>query len=185
MVRRASYQKGHIFKRGKKGQQVWVARWRERVLQTDNSLGHVHKSVVLGLVSRIGSKSKAESLLESRLRSINQGRQHPQSTMSFEQFVGTVWKPSELLIGEHTHRLYDSLLRTHLFPVFGQDRLCDIQRVDLALFFGEITAKLQTRGQPLVHDWDIARSSLRCPFSYILIEYPASGWAELRNGNRE
>ena len=137
MTRRASYQKGHVFKRGKKGQQAYVARWRERVLRSDNSLGWVHRSVVLGSVGEIGSKTEARRLLETRLRSMNLGRRCPQSTMSFEQFVGTVWKPSELLIGEHTHRLYDSLLRTHLFPVFGQERLCDIQRVDLALFFGE------------------------------------------------
>ena len=137
MARRNSYQRGSLFTRGKKGQRVWVGRWRVKVIRSDNSPGYKHKSVVLGFVSEIGTESKAQARLDSLLRSVNQGRNHPQSTASFVQFVENVWKPSELPIGEHTHRVYDSLLRTHIFPVFGHKQLCDIERVDLALFFGE------------------------------------------------
>ena len=62
MIRRR-FQNGCLTVKGK-GQKMWVARWRETMLQPDNTLSKVLRSKVLGPVSMI-SKSEARSLLQT------------------------------------------------------------------------------------------------------------------------
>jgi hypothetical protein len=65
---------------------MWVARWRETMLQPDNTLSKVLRSKVLGPVSQI-SKSEARGLLANCLRLRNQSQKRPLATISFEQFA--------------------------------------------------------------------------------------------------
>jgi integrase len=136
-VARRRYQTGRIFKRGKR-RKVWVARWREDVIQANGNRGRIQRSVVLRLVSEIPTQRQAHTLLEERLRPLNQGLQGPQSTMSFKVFAEGDWSTLMLPTLKHSTRLgYRRVLGRHLLPYFGNWRLCDITKLDVQQFVAE------------------------------------------------
>jgi integrase len=130
---RRRYQRGCLFIRGKK-RKMWVARWRESVVQPDGTLGKVLRSEVLGPVSEL-SKYEARKLLERHLRPINEGRHRPQSTITFAAFVAEHFEPAVLpTLKFSTQQIYSVLLQKHLLPRFGSCRLCDIGRAEVQRF---------------------------------------------------
>jgi integrase len=132
-VIRRRFQNGCLIIKGK-AQKMWVARWRETVLQPNNTLGKVLRSRVLGSVSQI-SKSEARNLLAGCLRSINQGRRRPVATMTFEQFAHEKWEPLTLpTLKPATARYYRFQLHRHLLPTLGPLRLCELDRESLQAF---------------------------------------------------
>ena len=136
-VARRRYQHGSVFKRGKR-RKVWVGRWREDVIQVDGKRGRIQRSVVLGLVSEIPTRRQARTLLDDRLRPLNQGRHQPQSIMRFRRFAEGQW--SSLLLPTFklsTQRGYRMILRKHLVPYFGDWRLCDISKLAIQQFVSE------------------------------------------------
>ena len=134
---RRRYQTGCLFVRGKR-RKTWVARWREDVIRPDGTPGRVMRSEVLGLVSEIPSRREARKLLEARLRPINQGLHRPQSTGTFAAFVCDHFKLSILPTFKFsTQQGYSSLLKKHLVPRFGKQRLCDISREEVQRFLLE------------------------------------------------
>jgi len=136
---RRRYQRGSLFIRGK----FWVARWREDVIAPDGTPQRRLRWEVLGAARTIPgrpdqqvlSRREAQTLLDSRLRPINQGRQRPQSTVLFGQFVREQWEPVVLpTLKAGSARYYGIQIRCHLMPTFGERRLCDIARVDVLRF---------------------------------------------------
>ena len=108
------------------------------MILADGSRGRIQRSAVLGLVSEIPTRREAQSLLEQRLRPLNQGTQRPQSTVRFEVFVENEWRtlilPTLKLSTQHG---YQVLLRKHVLPYFGDRRLCDIGKQDVQQFVTE------------------------------------------------
>jgi integrase len=130
-VIRRRYQTGCLFIRGKR-RKVWVARWREDLITPAGTVSRTLRSEVLGPVSEIVSRREARKILEAKLRPINQGRQRPQSTLLFEQFVRDQWEPAMLpVMKPSSARYYGIQIRCHLLPILGSKRLCDISRVDV------------------------------------------------------
>jgi integrase len=133
-VIRRRYQRGCLFIRGN----VWVARWREDVIAPDGTPRRDLRWQVLGPLHEIPNKREARKILDSLLRPINQGRQLPQSTMLFEQFVREKWNPAVLpTLRAGSARYYSIQLRCHLLPEFRARRLCDITRVEVQCFLAE------------------------------------------------
>lgn len=133
IVIRRRFQNGCLIVKGK-GQKMWVARWRETVLQPDNTLSKVLRSKVLGPVSQI-SKSEARSLLANCLRSRNQNQKRPLTTLTFEQFTREKWEPLALTtIKPSTARYYRFQLHRYLLPTFGPMRLRDLDNESLQAF---------------------------------------------------
>jgi len=58
MARRKSYQKGTVFKRGKKGNGVWVGRWWEYGLARDGAPRRVRRSRVLGRLTELWAAAR-------------------------------------------------------------------------------------------------------------------------------
>lgn len=155
LMARRRYQTGSILVRGTK-RKVYVLRYYERVLLPNGSVGRTRKSVVLGLVSEIGTKRQAMMAATGCLHEVN-GQYQPQSIMSFDQFVRERWIPAAMpLLSPETLRLnqnmvgplgsgnrpgsaetYGSKLRTHLIPAFGGKRLNEITRWDIQNFLTE------------------------------------------------
>jgi integrase len=128
---RSQYQNGCLFVRGKR-RKMWVARWREDVILADGSAGRVMRSVVLGPVSEIAGRREARRLLDARLSPINQGQYRPEATMLFSKFVAECFEPGILpTLKFATQAIYSFLLRKHLTPRFGNQRLCDISRIEV------------------------------------------------------
>jgi integrase len=131
---RCRYQDGYLFTRGKK-RKMWVARWRDGVIQPDGTVERILRSEVLGLVSEIPSRRDARILLQSRLASINSGQRWAQATMSFGAFVTEHFEPIALpTLKPATQEIYSFLLRKHLLPRFRDCRLCDITRAEVQPF---------------------------------------------------
>ncbi len=128
---RCRYQDGCLFVRGKK-RKMWVARWREDVIQPDGAVQRVLRSEVLGPVSEIASRREARILLQSRLASLNSGQRRAEATMPFAVFVTEHFKPGVLPTLKYaTQEIYSFLLRKHLLPRFRDCRLCDITRAEI------------------------------------------------------
>jgi integrase len=133
---RRRYQTGCLFIRGKK-RKLWVARWREEMISPENTIRTVQRSEVLGPVSEL-SKKQAQSLLDSKLRTINAGSHRPQSTMQFKRFVEDIWKPSVFsLLRPGSRRYYGMQIETHVLPAFGSKALCEIDRAHVQCFVAE------------------------------------------------
>lgn len=134
---RRRYQEGCVYKRGKR-RKVWAARWREDVLAPDGTLQRKMRYETLGLVCEIPSKREARNLLQARLRPINEGRHRPQSTMRFAAFVAEQFELGMLpTLKFATQRSYSHLLKRHLLPRFGEERLCDLCRPAIQQFLLE------------------------------------------------
>jgi integrase len=138
MIRRR-YQSGSLVVRGRR-KKVWVARWRETVLAADGALKSIRRSEIIGTLTDFPTKRQARALLESRLHAVNHSLQKPQSSMQFRDFVCSQWEPAILpTLKFSTQRNYQHLVRRHLFPVLGDQPLCDIKRQHIQ---GFITDKI-------------------------------------------
>lgn len=134
---RCRYQDGCLFVRGKK-RKMWVARWREDVIQPDGAVHRVLRSEVLGPVSEIAGRREARILLQNRLASLNSGQRRAEATMPFAVFVTEHFEPAVLPTLKHaTREIYSFLLRKHLLPRFRDSRLCDITRAEIQRFLIE------------------------------------------------
>jgi site-specific recombinase XerD len=79
----------------------------------------------------------SKDILRARLRPINQGRQHAQSTMTVEQFVNQMWRPGVMPTLRFGSSRYYDVLRCHILPAFGARRLCDMTRVNVQCFLAD------------------------------------------------
>jgi len=134
---RRRYQEGSLFLRGRVGRRVWVARWREDMLEANGTVRRVMRSQVLGPVISIPTKREARQMMNSLLRPINQGLRRPQATMAFGDFARK-WEEAVLpTYRVSTRNFYRDVLRRHLVPKFAQYRLCDIHTPDLQIFLNQ------------------------------------------------
>ena len=67
---RRRHQTGRVFVRGKKPNEVFVGRWREDVIQGEQTI-RVERSMVLGTVAELKTKRIAQRLLDPILARIN------------------------------------------------------------------------------------------------------------------
>jgi integrase len=137
---RCRYQDGYLFIRGRK-RKMWVARWREDMIQPDGAVLRVLRSETLGPVSEIAGRREARVLLQNRLASLNSGQRRAEATMTFGTFVAEQFVPDILPTLKYaTQKSYSMILRKHLLPRFRDCRLCDITRAAVQQF---TTAKLK------------------------------------------
>lgn len=137
---RCRYQDGCLFIRGKR-RKMWVARWREDVIQPDGAVIRVLRSETLGPASEITSRREARILMQRRLVLLNSGQRRAEATMTFGNFVAERFEPDMLPTLKYaTQKSYSLLLRTHLLPRFRDSRLCDITRAEVQQF---VTSKLK------------------------------------------
>ena len=141
MTRKQRFQRGSIFKRGKRNK-VWVGRFLEDVVGPDGTVSRIRRSEVLGSVAEIPTRGKAEQLLADLLRPLNSSEYRPSSSRTFEDFVENGWLPEMLptwKLSSKKHNQY--LLRVHLYPAFGKMQLRLITRDAVQAF---VTAKLRS-----------------------------------------
>lgn len=109
-----------------------MLRYREDYINADGTLGRRHPSVVLG---SFPGKKAAQRAAEVFLRPFNSGAVRPQSTITLNDFWHVHFVPNILpTLKISTRKLYVSLAKTHLLPYFGEQRLSEIQRVQVQHF---------------------------------------------------
>ncbi len=130
LVARPRYQHGYLFQRVNN----WVLRYRESVVNSDGSLGHRHRSVVLG---EYGTKREAKRAADAYLRPFNQRAYQPQADMTLADFWLHYFEPEILpTLKVSTRKLYRCLAGKHLLPHFGEQKISDIARVQVQQFIG-------------------------------------------------
>ena len=123
---RRRYQKGCHAKKGKN----WVLRYREDILNTDGTIGRIHRSLVLGALR---SKREAQRAADACLRKINGGARQPQATITLTDFWDTYFEPEILpTLKYSTQKLYRILAAKHLLPTLGNHKLCDLSRMPIS-----------------------------------------------------
>jgi integrase len=128
MNRRRCFQEGSLFKRGTR-KKVWVARYWEPVIGTDNVPARIRRSEVLGTVAEIPTIREARQILSDLLRKVNSGDYRPQTVWTFRSFVEDRWKPEVYpTLKFSTKKYYDNMVDTHLNPAFGDTQLRQITR---------------------------------------------------------
>jgi integrase len=135
MARRKSYQKGTVFKRGKKGNGVWVGRWWEYGLARDGAPRRVRRSRVLGRLTELQSRREAQRCLDRDLNKANSGRQRAESQMKFRNFIESRWISDVLPAYKLSTRLqYRYFMDRYLLPYFGEWKLEDIRPEEVQRF---------------------------------------------------
>jgi integrase len=135
-VARPRWQKGCLFKRGKKSP-MWIARIREDAIADDGLIIRRRLSVILGSVCEL-SKREAQRLLSERLGAINQGKHRPELRTEFGPFVTERWELNMLPVLRYsTARNYRHLIRRHLLPFFQGIPLPEITPVDVQMFLAD------------------------------------------------
>jgi hypothetical protein len=120
---------------------MWVARWREDVIQPDGAVLRILRSETLGPVREIAGRREARILLQNRLAFLNSGQRRAEATMTLGTFVPKQFEPDILPILKYaTQKIYSLILRKHLLPRFRDCRLCDITRAEVQQF---VTGKLK------------------------------------------
>jgi integrase len=132
---RRRYQRGSIYRRGKK-KQVWVGRYCEEVIGPDGVVGRIRRSEILGTVAEIATRRQAEQLLAERLRKFNSMDYRPASSRTFGDFVERCWLPQVLPTLKHsTKKYYSYMFRVQLGPAFAHVQLRLITRDAVQDFF--------------------------------------------------
>ncbi len=128
-MRRKRFQKGSLQSRKHGRHRVWVAFW----YQSDG-----RHSKVLGRSAQM-TKSDAEAVLSSILRTINSGAgQTTQPVYTFAQFIDGVYLPfCRRSWKESTAGTSEQIIKSHLVPEFGRSLLHSIGREDLQDFLDQ------------------------------------------------
>jgi integrase len=130
---RKRYQKGSIRKRGTRNP-VWELQWWTDEIQADGSLGRKRESKVLGFLSSM-NKRQAMKIADEFLRPLNLGKITPFATILFRDFIEKHFVSNVFpTLKTSTRKRYQSTIKTHLLPAFGNLRLCDLQRVEIQAF---------------------------------------------------
>lgn len=128
MTRNRRFQRGSLFKRGKRSK-MWVARWWEDVIGTDGTLQRVRRSEVLGLVADIPTRREADALLSDRLRPVNSGEFRSYTIRTLASYVNDCWLPKVLpTLKRSTQNHYQYVVNVHLLPALGTMQLRLITR---------------------------------------------------------
>jgi integrase len=130
---RKRFQKGNIRKRGTRNP-VWELQWWTDEIRPDGSLGRKRESVILGFVSSM-NKRQAMKIADEFLRPLNLGKITPFSAIVFQDFVEKHFVPNVFpTLKTSTRKRYQSTIKIHLLPAFGNQRLCDLRRIDIQTF---------------------------------------------------
>jgi integrase len=109
-----------------------VLRYREDYLKPDGTIGRRQPSLVLGLFA---GKKEALRAADVFLRPFNSGAVRPQSAITLDDFWHLYFVPEILpTLKFSTRKLYVSLVNKHLLPYFGEQRISDMQRVQIQHF---------------------------------------------------
>lgn len=130
---RPRLQNGYLRKRGEK----YELRYREYFADPDGTVHVKHRSVVLGDFR--GKKAARKSDKARQLLSrVNDEVRQPQYDGTFSDFWFDYFEPEVVSKRKYsTRRLYRALLKKHLLPAFGKQKLYDIRRVQVVRFMGQ------------------------------------------------
>jgi integrase len=126
------YQKGYVYKTGKKIK-TWYGMWRDDVKLPDGSIRRRQRNVRLGTVSELPTKAAAQEALRLRISSFG----FTVTELKFSDLVER-WRATIVpTIKTTTAMYYQKILRAHIVPAFGELQIGAITRYDVESFLAD------------------------------------------------
>ena len=139
---RKRFQAGSVRLREDRGPAYWEGFYRETVVIEAEGKKRRRKSVHLGLLTDVRTKKAAQQKLAVILEPINCASNRPKKLISFGSFVKTKYKPLKLVnLKGTTKDGYETNIRFHFLPEFGDCQLADINLEAVQAFLNRKTAE--------------------------------------------
>jgi integrase len=125
------YQRGSVYKSGKRGRQVWVGMWREDVPNANGGFTRRQRKVKLGSLAEMPNRTQALEQLAVLMK------QKPTTRLLFAELVEK-WKATVVpTLKDSTAANYRYNLERYLVPAFGNREIASITRFDVETFLVE------------------------------------------------
>src|SRR5216684_8912954 len=174
VVQRNCIQRGHVYKTGKRGRQVWYGRYREPVFE--NGLWRrVLRNVRLGTATELATQNEARMSLARILQKVQPGSRS-EAFYSAREFVEREWMPRMLpTLKVSTQSSYRTNLNRYVLPWLGGTRLRDLRKGDIQAWLSALSESGLSR-QTVKNIWSALSSVLRSAVDWGYIEVnPAHG----------
>ncbi len=174
VVQRSRVQRGHVYKAGKRGRQVWYGRYREPVFE-DGRWKRVQRNVRLGTTTELPTERDALMALAQMLQRIQPGSRS-EAFYSAPEFIEREWIPRMLpTLKPSTQSSYRTNLNRYVLPWLGETRLRDLRKGDVQAWLSALSESGLSR-QTVKNIWSALSSVLRTAVDWGYIkDNPAHG----------
>ena len=174
VVQRNSIQRGHVYRTGKRGRQVWYGRYREPVFE-NGQWKRVLRNVRLGATTELLTPNEALMALARILQRV-QPASRSEAFYSAREFVEREWMPRMLpTLKASTQSSYRTNLNRYVLPWLGDTRLKDLRKGDIQGWLSALSESGLSR-QTVKNIWSALSSVLRTAVDWGYInENPAHG----------
>ena len=118
----------------------WYIRYRRKVMIAKDQIRKEEKWHRLGYCSEM-TKRQAERRREEIMREINREVYTIQSQIVFGEFVTIYLQKHVSTLAPGPRQKYISLLKNHILPTFGENRMCDVQTEAVQTFLNQKDAE--------------------------------------------
>ena len=174
VVQRRYVQRGHVYKTGKRGRQVWYGRYREPVFE-NGQWKRVLRNVRLGSTTELPTRWDALMALARILQDVH-GGSRAEAFLPARQFTEQEWMPRILAtLKPSTRSSYRANLRRYVLPWLGGARLLDLRKGDIQQWLSALSQNGLSR-QTVKNIWAVLSSVLTTAVDWgYLKENPARG----------
>ena len=140
---RKRFHTGSVRLRGEGNSSWWEGFFREDVRDAEGNVKRKQRTVNLGRKTDLPTKRLAQRKLADRLATVNDPSYRPETEITLNEFMPR-FEQLKLATKKHTTRQgYQSVLRCHIQPVFGEWKLSEIQEEDVRRFVNRKLLDLQ------------------------------------------
>ena len=174
VVQRNCIQRGHVYKTGKRGRQVWYGRFREPLF-ANGQWKRVLRNVRLGTATELTTSNDALMALARILQRVQPGSRS-EAFYSAREFAEREWMPRMLpTLKASTQSSYRANLNRYVLPWLGQTRLKDLRKGDIQAWLSALSESGLAR-QTVKNIWSALSSVLRTAVDWgYIAENPAHG----------
>ena len=174
VVQRRCIQRGHVYKTGRRGSQVWYGRYREPVFM-DGQWRQVQRNVRLGSDGELQTRRDAVMAL-GRLLQLVSYEPRAEAFLLAHDFIEREWKPRVLsTLKSSTQSSYHANLNRYVVPWLQGRRLRDVRRSDVQGWIAALSQSGLAR-QSIKNAWSVLSAVLRTAMDWGYIEdNPARG----------
>jgi len=174
VVHRSCLQRGHVYKAGKRGRQVWYGRYREPLFE-DGQWRRVLRNIRLGTTTELSTPNEALTALARILQRVQPGSRS-EAFYSTREFVEREWMPRMLpTLKVSTQSSYRTNLKRYVLPWLGETRLRDLRKGNIQAWLSALSESGLSR-QTVKNIWSALSSVLRTAVDWgYLNENPAHG----------
>jgi len=125
------YQRGSVYRSGRRGKQVWKGMWRQDVPNANGGFTRRQRKVTLGTVAEMPNRAQALERLAVLMQ------QKPSTKLTFAELVER-WKATVVpSLKDSTAANYQYNLEHYLVPAFGKCDVGSLTRFDVETFLVE------------------------------------------------